>query len=433
MNSPQHLHAVEKFLSEEPSVEYFRFQWVDFSGVAHARVIPKAHCLSLAASGGTLSLAQNCLITPIATAPDCFSADLERWAMHPDWTSLRICGFRPNHASVMCFLKKVEPHCENGFAKCPRGALQRALDAFGDSTQILLGYEIEFVLLGEDLELEKSLDRVAGFATMAGLRGFRVRLMEDICAALDRSGVGVHDFHTEIPDQLEITLLPMSPMQAVDNLYLAQEAIRTVAISYKVKASLAPRPVFNGPQNGLHVHLSLNPLPANAKSFLQALLENIKALCAFGMAHVDSYVRVMGDGAGCFIGWGTENRDLPIRRITDDHWELRFSDATANQYLFMAAVISTGLEGMKNNVQLQYKDCTEVRRNWTKEKLKDLNMSDMPKRLEDTIDAAMDSEILSKNMGKEVLTSYVEVKKKEVEKFEAVSDDERRKRYIAFF
>ncbi|KAF2106254.1 protein fluG [Lophiotrema nucula] len=421
------------FLAEN-TVDYFRFQWVDHSGVAHAKVIPKTHCLSLAASDGTLSIAQNCLIVPIATAPECYPAGPERWTLHPDWNSLRVCGFRPNHALVMCFLNRAEPHCGVEFGRCPRMALQRALDAFGDKAQILLGYEIEFVLLNEESELVKPLDRVTGYANMAGLRGVGMLIMEDICTALDRSGILVHDFQTEVPDHLEITLQPMSPMQAIDSPILAQEAIRTLAISHNVKASLAPRPVFNGPQSGLHAHFSLNPSPENINFFLQGLLENIKSLCAFGMPHVDSYLRVVDDGAGCFIEWGTENRDMPIRRVTDDHWELRISDATANQYLFMAAVISAGIEGMEIGAQLRYKDCMEFQENLTKEKLATLGMSEeMPKCLEETILAAKHSKVLLRRMGEELLAEYVKVKEKEVEKFRGVPDNDRRKKYLAIF
>jgi glutamine synthetase len=62
------------------------------------------------------------------------------------------------------------------------------------------------------------------------------------------------------------------------------------------------------------------------------------ALCAFGMPNFDSYVCVAHDKAGVWIGFGTENRDLPVRKITDEHREFRFADCTANFYLFMAAV-----------------------------------------------------------------------------------------------
>ncbi len=57
------------------------------------------------------------------------------------------------------------------------------------------------------------------------------------------------------------------------------------------------------------------------------------------MANYDSYVRSVSDATGAWIGFGTQNRDLPVWKIGDRHWELRMMDGTANPYLFVAAVL----------------------------------------------------------------------------------------------
>lgn len=428
------VETLNRFLLAYSSVDYFRFQWVDYSGISHAKVIPKAHCIEIATNESRLSLAQNCLIVPISTAPESFPSGPQRWELSADWSSLRVCGFAPNHATVMCFLTQVEPQLRTPFEMCPRTTLRRAVEAFAEGPDILVGYEIEFVLLDQNLELAKSLDRVTGFASMAGFRGERLLLMEKICDSLLKSGIQVHDFHTEMQDQLEIVLRPASPMEAIDSVMLAQETIRTVAIAHGVQASMAPRPVFNGPQNGLHTHLSLNPPSDHTESFLQGVLENLKPLCAFGMPNVDSYARVTDDGAGCFIGWGTENRDLPIRRINTNHWEFRFVDATANQYLFLATLLSAGLEGMKTRAELRYKDCMEFRENLTTQRLRDFGMSEkMPDCLHHTIMALKNCEKIRGWLGESLLMQYVQVKEKELEKFEQVHDEARRQRFLQFF
>jgi glutamine synthetase len=428
------MKILNRFLAANPFTEYFRFQWVDYSGISHAKVIPKAHCVEIATNESRLFLPQNCLIVPISTAPECFPSGPQRWELSADWSSLRVCGFKPNHATVMCFLTQVEPQLGTPFEKCPRTALGRVLDSFAGGPEILVGYEIEFVLLDQNSNIAKSLDRVTGFASMAGLRGERLLLMEEICNALQKSGIRVHDFHSEVPDQLEIVLRPASPMEAIDSLMLAQETIRTVAIAHGVKASMAPRPVFNGPQNGLHTHISLNPPSDHTEPFLQGVLESFKPVCAFGMPNVDSYVRVTDDGAGCFIGWGTENRDLPIRRIKASHLEFRFVDATANQYLFLAALLSSGLEGMQTRAELRYKDCMEFQENLTPQKLREFGMSEkMPNRLHDTIEALKRCEKMRGWLGESLLTQYIQVKEKELEKWEHVSDEERRQKFLLFF
>jgi glutamine synthetase len=56
--------------------------------------------------------------------------------------------------------------------------------------------------------------------------------------------------------------------------------------------------------------------------------------------------------AGTLVGCGTQNRYLPVRKIRDGHWELRFADATANFYLFLAVVIAAGLRGIQEHEKL---------------------------------------------------------------------------------
>ncbi|KAJ4298044.1 hypothetical protein N0V90_005943 [Kalmusia sp. IMI 367209] len=241
------MEILKSFLTANPSVEYFRFQWVDYSGIAHAKVVPKAYRVEIATNRSQLFLPQNCLIVTISAAPECFPASPQRWGLSADWSSLRVCGFKPNHATVMCFVTQIVLQSGTAFEKCPRTALKRVLEGFVSRYEILVGYEIELVLLDKNLNLAQSLDHITGFASMAGFRGERLLLMEEICNALQKSGIRVHDFHTEVPDQFEIVLCPVSLTEAIDSLMLAQETTHTVAITYGVKASMAPRPVFKGP------------------------------------------------------------------------------------------------------------------------------------------------------------------------------------------
>ena len=122
---------------------------------------------------------------------------------------------------------------------------------------------------------------------------------------------------------------------------------------------MTPKPVFAGPRNGYHVHLSISP-SAEPALFLAGLVRKLKSLCIFGLLNYDSYCRVTGDGAGLWIGWGVGNRDFLIRQISSDRWELRFLDATANVYFFIAAIISAGMAGMKQNHPLTIQNCPIV-------------------------------------------------------------------------
>jgi hypothetical protein len=75
---------VSRLLRSKVALKYGRLQWVDFSCVLRTRIVTKARCLQLAAGISSYTLAQNCMITPISTTPDCFPEGPQAWELHPD-------------------------------------------------------------------------------------------------------------------------------------------------------------------------------------------------------------------------------------------------------------------------------------------------------------------------------------------------------------
>lgn len=422
---------VSKFLAEHTSVRFIRLHWIDLSGVMRTRIVPKERGLQVAKGQGHYSLAQNCMITPILSAPQCFAQGPEAWRLHPHWPSLRLYGHNIKHAMVMCFTERYG--ATNGFARCPRRLLLDVLKRHQHIADLTMGFEIEFVLLNKNLEIWKTFDNIEGYSMMAGLRGKTLDIVEEIENALSTSGISIFHIHTETTDQLEIALSPGDPMQVVDELMYAQEIIKGVCMRHELKASLSPRPVFRSfPQNGVHIHLS-SPQERVLQSIVAGGLKKMKALCAFGMANVESYVRVVGDGAGLWIGYGTENRDLPIRRIDDNHFEFRFADATANMYLFVAVLLCTGLEWTQNAESLAWKDCPLL----LQPDAQGLDaygiVERMPDSLRATLCAAKGDEDIKKWIGGEMMAQYVSLKEREIEFSKKMTDETMRQKFLAFF
>ncbi len=181
---------------------------------------------------------------------------------------------------------------------------------------------------------------------------------------------------------------------------------------------MAPKPLIGvlGPQNGCHMHISLNNAsPQLSDLFLAGILNRMKAICAFGMANYDSYARVVDDGCGLWIGWGTENRDLPIRKVDKDHWEIRFLDATVNGYLAVAATLGAGLEGIRADSSLTFKDCSVFPRSLTPQQRAEYGITErMPLSLRETLDAANVDDGILECFGPALLAKYSEVKEKEI-------------------
>jgi glutamine synthetase len=62
----------------------------------------------------------------------------------------------------------------------------------------------------------------------------------------------------------------------------------------------------------------------------QRAFRNLPALCAFSMPNFDSYHRLRGfrGTVGTWVGWGTEDKNVAIRKISErtGYWEIRCAD-----------------------------------------------------------------------------------------------------------
>lgn len=428
---------LQTYLQQNGQITYIRLQWIDFSGILRARFVPVARCLQIAQGNEEYILPQVSMIIPVSTAPQCFptSNDLEVWVLRPDWSSLRTCGFRESNASVMCFLE--HKGTEEMFNKCPRMLLSRAIERFERDwgTSVLAGFEIEVMLLGENFQPINQLDRLNSYQTTAGLRGQKMDMVEEILRCLKASSINIHHFHTETRDQIEFALGPESLLDAIDSLILAQETIRTVFIRHNIKATMTPKPLLDGPTNGIHLHMSVDKLaPPHTDNFLAGIMKHMRSLCAFGMANFDGYVRTAKDAAGAWIGFGTENRDLPVRKISEQHWEFRMLDSTSNPYLFAATVLLAGLSGLSEKIDLAWEDCHVFPHSLTdKERIKYGLDKTMPNSLQEALDSLKTDLTMQKWIPQALLDSYIPVKEKEVEVFQKMTDEQRRLRFLEYF
>ncbi len=441
--SPEESQAIEDkeqlnaFLDNNESVNYVRLQWIDYSGVLRARFVPVARCLRIASHEEEYLLPQVSMIIPVSTAPKCFptSNDVEIWMLRPDWSSLRVCGFRPTHASVMCFLK--HKGAKDPYGNCPRMLLAQALESFEGEwdLKVLAGFEIEVMLLDQGSQPLDHLDRLNSYQTTAGLRGQTLDIVEEIIDNLKKSSIKIHHFHTETHDQIEFALTPESPLDAIDSLILAQETIRTVFVKHNIKATMAPKPLIDGPTNGIHLHMSVDNLASpQTDHFLAGILGSMRALCAFGMANFDGYVRTVKDAAGAWVGFGTENRDLPVRKINEQHWEFRMLDGTANSYLFTAAVLLAGMNGIMTQTDLVWADCHAFPHSLDEEGRAEYRLKEsMPSSFQEALESLKADDGLRAVIPEELLRSYIHVKEKEVEVFQEMSDDQRRLKFLEYF
>jgi glutamine synthetase len=156
--------------------------------------------------------------------------------------------------------------------------------------------------------------------------------------------------------------------------------VRGVAFRRGLWASLAPKPIPDQAGNGAHLHISLTDLAPDGRPgeqavfydaddpyqlsatgyhFIGGLLAHLPALVALTCASVNSYRRLAPQmWASAYTCYGMDNREAAIRVCSplrgdpesSVNLELKPSDASANPYLALGAVIYAGLDGIRGKL-----------------------------------------------------------------------------------
>jgi glutamine synthetase len=256
---------------------------------------------------------------------------------------------------------------------CSRGTLHRVderLTAAGLDARI--GHEIEFVLVGPDgSALPAALWAQYGLAGVLEHEGF----VRDVTVAAADSGVGIEQFHPEYGlNQFEISLAPLSPVAAADQLVLARIVIGRVARRYGLRASFSPVPFAGSVGSGAHQHFSLRkdgaPLFSDGSGVHGMTPDGERAVAGVLSGLADAQGMLCGSilsglrmrpglWAGAYVCWGTENREAAVRFLpggpANPHGanvEVKVIDPSANPYFASAVILGLALDGIERATPL---------------------------------------------------------------------------------
>lgn len=425
-----------KVLSNAAKPHYVRLCWLDYTATLRMRIVPSRHALNLLKSNMPL----------IATVPKCVFGQLQndhidseagpsgQYKLFPDSHSLHH-GPRDGHMMMMCEFKE-----DDGSAVdlCPRTMLKRAVEqARLQNLELMFGFEIEFVLVQRSESGQYDLlngDGHAWSTARAVEHEVFERVLETAIERLDKAGVYVELVHAEsAKGQFEIVLPKATPLKAVDTLIFAREIISACASASGYKMTLHPKPVANACGTAAHAHISVASDDSSKnlyESFYAGILTHMRGICAFTYSNMVSYERVQ-DGfwaGGTWITWGTQNRETPLRKIENSHWEVKCMDGLANPYMAMSALVLAGLDGVKKGTELVWGDCSKDPASLSpKERLQLGIDTKLPKSIDEALGALVSDEHLSALLGLDVVSRYVAVKKAEIQLLEPMEANERRK------
>ncbi|KAJ6785665.1 hypothetical protein PWT90_00958 [Aphanocladium album] len=412
--------VILSFTREHGAVQFIRLQWQDYSGVLRGTVLLVDRVLELLLKGIPFKSPPYALECVVDNSILTTLSQHNRYSLLPDWSSLRQ-SVAADTATVMCGLEHLPPGLAANNDRCPRHALERVMaqahSLFG--LDLLIGFEVEFVILNE--ASRQGYCQALGHHAVAGLRDPAYKHIKECVKHLTAQGVAIHNIHTEgVRGQYEITLGPLPPMQAVDQVLFVQDCIKEVFASHGYQATMSPKP-FGGDlelATGQHFHISVHGKNATSieESFLAGILNVLPGLCGICMPRQISYLRLGQYLAGDAVGWGTESRLVPVRKIQSCHWEMRCVDATANMYLAVASVIAAGLRGVNDQHPLTWPDLAT-------HKVADGPLGSLHEKLPEGILEALGSlegteYRLAPFLGRGILNHYLEVRQFEAEQME---------------
>lgn len=354
-------------LLEGEAIRYVRVLWCDNANVIRGKAFHTGFLTEHMQQGVGISMAQQAI--PVMYDAVVRESGLgpvgEAWLV-PDWSTLNVLPYAPGHARVMGNMM----HAGAPWALCPRGFLQRMIDAAAEEgLQVMAAFENEFYLLQQTADGFAPADETVFASTLA--MDLNQEIIDAITDTLVAQGIRVERYYPEAgPGQHELAIRYTDAQQAADQQIAFRETVRGVALRHGRRASFLPKIFADHAGSGCHLHLSLwrdgqNLLPqgdgkelgAIAQSFMAGMLEHLPGLMALTTPSVNSYRRLQPHlWSGAYRCWGFDNREAAVRVPTNPsgpsptHIELKTVDASANPYLALGAVIAAGLDGIRRGL-----------------------------------------------------------------------------------
>jgi glutamine synthetase len=314
-----------------------------------------------------------------------------------------------------------------------RGVLERQVARMAEAgLSALVGYEMEFGVYAEggpdELEPAHHGPAYSPHALVA-VDGFVGDLLRDLAA----NGIEIGQLHAEYgPAQMELALAATDPVGAADRQLLARQTLRATAARHGLRLSFAPLPSTGSAGNGWHVHSSVwrdktnllatgpDGLPGpEGASYLAGLLRDLPALAAVTAPSAGSLARLRpGYFAGAYAFWGVENREAPLRYVPGSallgaghaNVELKTSDASANPYLALAALLAVGTAGITEGLPLTAPEPSDPG-TWTAARRRKEGITELPGTQAAQESALVANERIAGVLGPEVLGAFLAVRR----------------------
>jgi glutamine synthetase len=360
-------HGIPRSKSLDPAVAIAAMKnGLDFSGAIYSLDTGNQVFVPAFVAGGGFGIDELTGFPDVVLVPDPATFQVLPWADRTGWM---LCDV---------YFSSGAPMPLDG-----RGLMRRQLAALAEAGyDYLAGIEVEYYIVKN--EQATIIPENAGFTPVAPAvsvweRGYQylseVRL-DSVTGTLEMirdglAGVGLLPRSMEDewgPGQMEFSFSPIGGLAAADAVVLFRSAVKQLCQRHGLLASFMCRPGLpNFFSSGWHLHESLlsrtdgrnvfsspdESLSQEGRHFVAGLVEHAMPMTVFATPTVNGYKRYRPYSfAPDRVCWAVENRGALIRvqgapGDANSHIENRMGEPAANPYLYMAANIAAGLDGLR--------------------------------------------------------------------------------------
>jgi len=243
---------------------------------------------------------------------------------------------------------------------------------------------------------------------------------------------------------IEFTFRAGSGLEPADAMVLFRSAAKQIAQrnGYHLTFMCRPR-LANVMSSGWHLHQSLKdrkthanafmdgrePLSALGMHYMAGLLHHARGAAAFSTPTLNGYKRYRPFSlAPDHAVWGQDNRGVMVRVLGGPgdpatHLENRVGEPAANPYLYMAAQIVAGLDGIAR--ELDPGPCADTPY--------ETAAPFLPKSLEEAVSALRHDACFAHGFGQSFIDYFLHIKQFEIDRYQAEVTDWEQKEYFELF
>lgn len=415
-------------------VKYCMGAWVDIHGIPKGKVVPIEHLPQMAAGSELYTgyavdgLGQKPNDDEIASVPDLNHVIQLPWQPEVAWMPAdNTFKGKPYPLSTRVALK------------------QQLAKAAELGLGMNLGIECEVFLLRKNddgtLSVPHADDKLV--KSCYDLRAFMDNFtwLDKVASTINDLGWDLYSMdHEDANGQFEFDFMYADALTSCDRFIFFREMAKHYAREEGLIATLMPKPFASKTGNGAHFNMSLYDLVSGSNMFacdpkddprglgltetgyhfIGGILKHGRALCAVFAPTVNSYKRLVRQGAMSYFSWapvfnsfGSNNRTNSVRvPMGGGRCESRNADGAVNPYLAATLALAAGLDGVRNKIdpgQAQEDNLYEL----TDAERAARGIDFLPQNLLDAVEAFAADPLVTEALGAELRQEFIDYKTRE--------------------